>query len=257
MEKKEGIYFIEGVAEKDLIGYKSYVDSLNVAMNSGAKFIGLISDYGNGKSTLLDILKKSEYGENYELVTINLWNCDENDNNNTIDIHRVFLHQLVDKIKIKSKNYYKKKIDKNYNIFDIKGKEKNKFYILSLAIFYILILFEKLKFIQLFSEELKMIGYFLIAILTLLNIIIYMPVIAYKKADSSNREIDENDTKDLYNEIIKEYNIQNKRNLKTLVICLEELDRYNNCNKVLEYLKEFYKFYRESYSNNVVIFCLI
>lgn len=253
MDKKEGIYFIEGVAEKDLIGYQSYVDSLNDAINSGARFIGLISDYGNGKSTLLDMLSKSEHGSEYELITINLWNCDEKeDDNNPIDIHRVFLHQLVDKTKIKSKNYYKKKIDKNYSIFDIKGKEKNKFYIISLAIFLVLVFFEKLNFIELFCEELKLLGYFLIAVLTILNIIIYTPVIAYKKSDSSKREIDENDTKDLYDEIIREYNMQNKKLKKTLVICLEELDRYNNYSKVLEYLKEFYKFYRETYRQNIV-----
>ena len=60
MDKKDNIYFIEGVADKDLVGYDSYVDSLDSAIKSGAKFIGLISDYGNGKSTLLKMLKKSD-----------------------------------------------------------------------------------------------------------------------------------------------------------------------------------------------------
>lgn len=255
MDKKDNIYFIEGVADKDLVGYDSYVDSLDSAIKSGAKFIGLISDYGNGKSTLLKMLKKSDYGVNYDLVTINLWNCDENDKEkNNVDIHRVFLHQLVEETNIKSKSYYKKKIDKNYSIFDIKVKEKSKFYIFSLSLFLVLCFFEKLGFITLFINELSLLGYLLISILCILNIMIYNPVIAYKKAEPSEREIDENDTKDLYNEIIKEYNEKNTE--KTLVICLEELDRYNNCAKVLEYLKEFYKFYRESHNNNRIVFII-
>ena len=183
MDKKDNIYFIEGVADKDLVGYDSYVDSLDSAIKSGAKFIGLISDYGNGKSTLLKMLKKSDYGVNYDLVTINLWNCDENDKEkNNVDIHRVFLHQLVEETNIKSKSYYKKKIDKNYSIFDIKVKEKSKFYIFSLSLFLVLCFFEKLGFITLFINELSLLGYLLISILCILNIMIYNTMIAYKKA---------------------------------------------------------------------------
>ncbi|MBE6150507.1 MAG: hypothetical protein E7162_01645 [Firmicutes bacterium] len=252
----DDLYFIEGAADVDLIGYDSYVQSLNDAIDHGAKFIGLISDYGNGKSTLLNMLKNSEKGKEYELVSINLWNCDERDNkNNVVDIHRIFLHQLVGKSNIKSKDYYKKKINKNYSLFDIKGRISCQFYFLALGFLFILSFLEKIGLVTLFDIELLNIAYYFgLAFLCVLIVIIYKPVIAYKKSDSSPREIDENDTKDLYIDILDAYFDRLKG--KTLIICLEELDRYNNKDKVLEYLKEFYKFYKETYSKFNVIFII-
>lgn len=252
----DSLYFIEDAADVDLIGYDSYVQSLNNAIEHGAKFIGLISDYGNGKSTLLNMLKNSEKGKEYELVSINLWNCDEcNNKNGVVDIHRIFLHQLVGKSNIKSKDYYKKKINKNYNIFDIKGRSSCQFYFVGLGLLFILSFFDKIGLVSLFDTELlHNVYYFCLAILCVLVIIIYKPVIAYKKSDSSLREIDENDTKDLYIDILDAYS--DILNGKTLIICLEELDRYNNKEKVLEYLKEFYKFYKETYSDFKVVFII-
>lgn len=49
-DETKNLYFIEGPAEKDLLGFNSYFNSLDMAISSGAKFIALISDYGLGKA---------------------------------------------------------------------------------------------------------------------------------------------------------------------------------------------------------------
>lgn len=252
MDSKKDYYFIEGTANKDWVGFKSYLETLNNAIDDNAKFIGLISDYGTGKSTLINMLKNDQEQKSNKLITINLWNCGIS-NLKEIDIHRIFLHQLIDKLDINNKDYYKKKIHKDYSIFDIKFENKRYIYAICLFIFYILCIFEALGFITLFIEELKLIGYFLIASLTILCIIFYKPVLSYKKSDTS-RNIDENDTKDLYLEIIKKHFQQVKDNNQTLIICLEELDRYDDVNTILEYLKEFYKFYKETNANQKIVF---
>lgn len=245
MDEKKDYFLIEKVAEDDWIGFDSYLYSLESAIYNGAKFIGLIADYGTGKSTLINMLSKKQELINSKLIKIDLWNCcNNNPNNNQVDIHRIFLHQLIDKLNISSAGYFKKKIDKNYSIFDIKFKQENLFYGIMLAFYYILCIFDKLGFIVLFDSDLELIGYSLIAILTFISIIIYKPVVAFKKPENTARVIDENDTKDLYNEIIYEYSQKNSK-IKNLIICLEELDRYDNPDIILEYLKEFYKFYKE------------
>lgn len=252
MDSKKDYYFIEGTANNDWVGFNSYLETLNNVIDDNAKFIGLVSDYGTGKSTLIDMLKKEQKSKSNELITINLWNCGKDEINN-IDIHRIFLHQLIEKLDIKNKDYYKKKINKNYSVFDIKFKNTRIIYALFLFIFYILCFFDLLGFITLFSENLTLVGYSLIAILMMLCIIFYHPILAYKKSDTS-RTIDENDTKDLYLEIINAYLKPIKNKNAKLIICLEELDRYDDINTILDYLKEFYKFYKKTNVKQDIVF---
>ena len=126
MKNTSDYYFIEGVSDEDWIGFDSYQNTLDSAIENGARFIGLIADYGTGKSTLIHKLDLLEQKKGNKLVVIDLWNCgNEKEKNNKLDIHRIFLHQLIDKIGINEKEYYKKKIDKSYSFFVVKWKRKN------------------------------------------------------------------------------------------------------------------------------------
>lgn len=242
---KKNNYFIEGATENDLIGFQSYVDSLKNAIKSGSKFIGIISDFGTGKSSLIKMLEKQLVRE-YKIITVNLWNCENNDYDN-INVHQIFLHQLIDELNIFPKNYYKNRINKNYRIFDINFKEKNKVYFIFLIICYFMIVFDKLEMINIFICNFpKILFYFLLSLLTILCILFYKPILSFSK-DDTTRKIDENDTKDLYSIILHKYfqkRILKKNNPKPLIISLEEIDRYDNHNDVIKYIKEFYKFYK-------------
>lgn len=246
-------FFVEGATGNDVVGFQSYVNSLENAIKSGAKFLGVISDFGTGKSSLIKMLDNKLNGD-YKIITINLWNC-ENNEDDTISIHQMFLYQLIEELNISPKNYYKNKVNKNYRIFDINFKNSNLFYIGSLMSFYILLLFDKLKMLSLFICDLqKFITYVLISILTVLCIMFYKPLFSFSKDDTS-RNIDENDTKDLYNNILAKYfkkSFFKKKHPLPLIISLEEIDRYNRYDDVIKYLKEFYKFYK--LTNYEVIF---
>ena len=236
----ENNYFIEGATKDDIIGFKSYVDALENAITSGAKFIGIISDFGTGKSSLIKMLEVT-LKDKYEIIPINLWNCD-NKEDNTLNVHQTFLYQLIDKLKISPQKYYKNQINKNYRLFDISFGAKNPLYYISLFVFLILLVFDKLTMINLFVCFFqKLIVYLLISILMVLCIIIYKPMLSFSK-DNTLREIDENDTKSLYTSILKKY-FRNKK-VKPLIISLEEIDRYDKYDEVIKYLKEFYKFYK-------------
>lgn len=239
-------YFIEASTEKDIIGFNSYVDSLNMAIKNESRFIGLISEFGTGKSSLIKMLKNTKSKDNQiDVKTINLWNCEESKNRNSkLDIHQIFLHQLIDELDIGLKEYYKKKINKKYRVFDLKLGYENKIYIFFLMFFYLVSILEKMEFIQLFCNPIyKYIYYFLIALLTLICIALYKPLLSFNK-ESSNNYIDENDTKDLYSNIINKYFSKRKNKNKKLIICLEELDRFSDYTVVIKHIKEFYKFYK-------------
>ena len=240
--KNSNYYFIEKVAEKDLIGFEEYLNALNEVIRNGATFIGLISDYGTGKSSLLNMLSNNIA---YKVVFINLWNY-QKEEINTLDIHKIFLHQLIDKLDINNKNYFKKKINQNYNIIDFCIKKRKYtwyIYFIDLCLFIIFVL-----------SSFPILMKFILFLIALFLFGFYKPLISFNKNDSLTRKIDENDTKDLFAEIINEYfkNKENK-NIK-LLICLEELDRYNNYELVVEYLKEFYKFYSENSNNRNISF---
>lgn len=245
MNDSNNYYFIEGSTDDDLIGFESYINDLDSAISSGAKFIGLISDFGTGKSSLLKMLDRKN-DSNRNIITINLWDVinDSNENdNNKLEIHNIFLHQLIEKLKIKPSEYYKKRINKNYSPFDIKLNSTNFVYIFFLFCFYLCGVFDTINFYDFYANSLEFYIYSFIIVLTFLCIIIYKPMVSFKREDTS-RSIDENDTKDLYMDILKAYRRSKTNKNKLLVICLEELDRYNNPDTILDYLKEFYKFYK-------------
>ena len=257
MKNTSDYYFIEGVSDEDWIGFDSYQNTLDSAIENGARFIGLIADYGTGKSTLIHKLDLLEQKKGNKLVVIDLWNCgNEKEKNNKLDIHRIFLHQLIDKIGINEKEYYKKKIDKSYSFFDVKCKRNNSVLNYLLLFFIVVFFLSQIDIIQLSILDSHLLN---LIILILIAALLYIgkPIFAFKKTDSNDRAIDENDMKDIYNELINEY--YSKKNINkddTLIICLEELDRYNNPEVVLEYLKEFYKFYKEPTGKQKVTFII-
>lgn len=272
MENKnndKGYYFVEGATDNDLIGFKSYVRSLKSAIELGARSIGIISDFGTGKSSLIRMLE-NELNNEYKFVKVNLWNIDNSFKR--INIHQVFLHQLIDELNVSPRNYYKNKINKYYRNFDVEFKEKRLFIFIFLVVFYLMIFFDKIEMLSLFPSDFhKIIVFLLISFFTVLCIIYYKPLLSFSR-DSSLRTIDENDTKDLYYTILDKYFNTNKNDIlskffnnkknsnnnrknmaKPLIISLEDIDRYDDYESVIRYIKEFYKFYKISNFNVVFI----
>lgn len=258
LENKKGleenikkIYFVEKPAEKDLIGLNTYIETLDHAINNDAKFIGLISDFGSGKSTLINLFKKI-YKKKYDIQSIDLWNYNsyEYSEENDYNIHKNFLFQLSTKISSNNQTYFRKKLNSNYGLFDIgylQSKLKIPYILISLC-FILAIITQGIFNYNLFVSELRIPGYLLVITLAILSFLIHKPVIATRRTDNGPREINENDTISIYKEIIE--NRKNKK--KKLLISIEELDRYEDKNYILTCLKEFYKFYSETKEKNIV-----
>lgn len=67
---------IQSISE-DLVGFDTHINAIKSAINSGANTIGIISDYGAGKSSLTELLTLDD--ENYcKPIKVNLWDslCD-------------------------------------------------------------------------------------------------------------------------------------------------------------------------------------
>ena len=70
-ENEKNYYFIESVSQKDIIGFDSYILALKNSIKNNSKFIGLLSDFGTGKSSLIKMLNDDK-SMNSDVITINL-----------------------------------------------------------------------------------------------------------------------------------------------------------------------------------------
>lgn len=252
-------------SENDAIGYDVYVDSVISSINSGAKMIGLLSNYGSGKSTIINMVEekmRNDSSSNIEFVKVNLWKINEleNDKSNvthsldsTIDIHKTLLKKLINKLpKESNKDYFNKKVDSNFTLFNIVTKRKSD--IFNLYLILALFIFNLIAKIDLPGFSVPNFILFIVDLIVVIFLIVFLYdsklYISFKK-DSTERKIDENDTIDCFNEIVKEF-FSTHSNLDKLIISIEDLDRYNDSVFVIKVLEQIYKFYNENSEKKVV-----
>ena len=111
----------------DYIGFEAEVEMIKESVESDSKIIGLISEYGSGKSSIIELLKKELDKDKYDVVNINL--LDPEGITDDLEAHQRMLIQLAnnkygDKKSKKKLTYNTKKINLIYKYRDIKNKKK-------------------------------------------------------------------------------------------------------------------------------------
>ena len=97
---KSIIFMNKPIAESDVdvIGISSAVDAVENAIDNGAKMIGVIAEYGAGKSSLTEMLNRDSEKEQ---IKINLWdsldrsNEDKKDESCIDSLTKTFIYQLA------------------------------------------------------------------------------------------------------------------------------------------------------------------
>ena len=81
---KSIIFMNKPIAESDVdvIGISSAVDAVENAIDNGAKMIGVIAEYGAGKSSLTEMLNRDSEKEQ---IKINLWDSLDRSNEDKKD----------------------------------------------------------------------------------------------------------------------------------------------------------------------------
>lgn len=137
--------------QEDVIGIMSYVKRIKKAIEKGSNVIGIIGNYGIGKSSVINLLKNhfesqvvkdektNKIAKKNKIITINLWEnssiknsnstgqiIKENDSNlNSDDMTLDFLFQLSNGCNNNFASYITKKLSKNYGIIGIDTSEIN------------------------------------------------------------------------------------------------------------------------------------
>lgn len=249
-------YFLDKPISKkkdDLIGFDAQVDALLSNIKEGAKMVGVVTDYGSGKSSLVNLLKKRFKFR--KVVKINLWNVE---NNNLKDLHSQFLFQLTAGLHKRKTVYLTKKLNPNYNNASISVNKRISYYFLFFALlFFVISLFNAngiLDYINVFKlfglnnlssvfEILANLSSFLWIGLIIISILMGDIVFSYSKGGKNKRIINKSELIETYLSIVKKFG-------RRIVIVIEDLDRLNN-KTVKKFLKEIYTYYVHSNSKKV------
>ncbi len=124
---------------QDHIGFQAQRDALDDAIDSGAKMIGLIGDYGYGKSSMVGMLTANtdKYGKT---IKINMWDGLQQQDNEDVEsqelrLEKSFLFQLAknseDRDLVK---YVNKRLSGNSGLLSITFSSKKIWGLLSLAL---------------------------------------------------------------------------------------------------------------------------
>lgn len=248
--------------KEDVIGLSGYLDTVNQAINDDSTMIGVIADYGTGKSSMNELLINEARKKKWPLpVKINMWDSisditnEENINSNISNLTKSFLFQLANGHDTKFGGYINKLLSKNYGNISFATNNLKKivlFGILSaicVAIYTIGGLSGTgitkyipedyhflLSIIKVISPSFLIIA-IVLGILGIINISIAYS--HWKMPASRNPEI--NDVFDVYNIIINHLSHHSKNGKKQLIF-IDDLDRINDKELIISFLKEIYRF---------------
>ena len=83
-------------SEKDIIGFNTYVEKLNSAIDKNAQMIAITSPFGSGKTSIIELLrKKRATNDNEKFLFVQMWSelNASNIENNTCELHKNLLYQ--------------------------------------------------------------------------------------------------------------------------------------------------------------------
>lgn len=260
---------IDNITE-DVLGIESYIDRINKAIDQNATVIGVIGDYGTGKSSLIETFKQN----NRKTININMWdrvNSKNNEESNICDLTKNFLFQMAIGKDTKFAQYINKRLSKNYGMLSIAQNGKWFCFKIVIAAIFLLIykvmaespdniyntaIYNSLKnsfesgffpdgniqnniiiaYGIFFDFKLVFLG---ISILIVFCTILKTTIIFSLWNSQGKLNPDNNDLYDIYLEVADKIT---KKGKKKRIIIIEDLDRTKKIEDVKEFIKEIYKF---------------
>lgn len=256
-EKQEIIYLNKPItsAKNDIIGFETYVNKLDAAINADAHMIGVVAPFGAGKSSVIDLLEEKRGCNNENFLRISLWSNEELVYN-TNDFHKKFLYQLASQIDSKLGTYVSRRLSKNFGLLKIHLKNDKLKFVLIFIIFLLALVFGSQGLSVTFPQleetfnDIKIIATIFSFVLSVLIFTLSDIVFSSNKSEG-NRSIEEDEIMDLYRSIILEVpksrlesDFSSKKNKpKKYIIVVEDLDRSSDMVSVISFLKEVRKYY--------------
>lgn len=259
--------------EEDWIGISTYVEKLDEAIEKGARIVAITSDYGMGKSSLISLYKSVCDKNNIhhrikrkEVTCINMWGDYErvqpeestdntiitNNYQNTasIELHKAFIYQVISQLfsnNGRKSNYISKRLSKDFGLLSLISKSALGTFISTISFVGIIVSFFSYRFLDYIAYYFKVDNKTIITIITitmLLSIyslgfvVLRSEILFSSKKSEGNRELDENILIDLYKQ-----EVLNRKKYVHNIIVIEDLDRIDDKENVILFLRELRKYY--------------
>lgn len=253
--------------ENDIIGLSVCADKLSDAIDEGAQMIAITSPFGSGKTSIIDLLQeKRANNKNEHILKIPMWSQLHQLENQTNELHKNFLYQISSLINYKRGTYISRRLSNNYGLLTLHANKYRSWLFFTIAL--------------LFGCSAWCVNHFSENIETLLPILkdrseylsialaiaaIYIGIIVLTKSEiifssqksEKERTIEQDEIIDLYRaeilkhgnrfgewvrEITKNWKHRPLREHKYIIV-VEDLDRTNDGESVIEFLTELRKYY--------------
>lgn len=284
MDKKDNIHVPKSLVflntpihdeADDILGFQAHVNTLQAAIDANAQMIAITSPFGAGKSSVTELLRAQS--ANQRVVNVSMWShlCKksipptgdqkkhETTDTQTTELHRSFLYQIVSNLNSRNGAYISRRLSKNYGLLKLHTESPQYYFIafLSLVFFmlgYVLPYVFRVGVPTIWGTPEIWNGLFvLISIICLVYVIVRAEIVFSSNKSEGSLTIDENELIELYRKFVLDY-CTNQTNIDKFIFVIEDLDRTNNHDCVITFLKELRKYYtlgnHESKKNNKIVF---
>lgn len=259
----------------DILGFQAHVDTLQAAIDANAQMIAVTSPFGAGKSSVTELLRAQK--DNQRVVNVSMWShlCKksippageqkkhEPSDTQTTELHRSFLYQIVSNLNPRNGAYISRRLSKNYGLLKLHTESPRYYFIafLSLVFFmlgYVLPYVFHVGVPTIWGTPEIWNGLFvLISVTCLVYVIVRAEIVFSSNKSEGSLTIDENELVELYRKFVLDY-CTRQTNIEKFIFVIEDLDRTNNHDCVITFLKELRKYYtlgnHESKKNNKIVF---
>lgn len=250
-------------SEHDVIGFDAQVKTLQDAIDGGATMIGVIADYGTGKSSMTELLCNSFVKKGHpNPIKVNMWDSLtqanlKDDTAGVSNLTRSFLSQLANGKGSTFSSYINKLLSKNYGNISFASSNPWRFWLFALIAGLLFGLHmmatvsgtgvmaqlpKWLEWIKVVIPFIKALSpwFLVLAIASLLWGLVNLSIVFSHWKMPSRRELEINDVFDTYRIIAEKLTPVCKK--KKRLVFIDDLDRINDKRIIIAFLKELYRF---------------
>ena len=239
--------------DDDIIGFSTHIQKIKSAIDSHAQMIAITSPFGAGKTSISELLQ-AEYqdSKNTKVIKVSMWSqlCNRRADTTgaTDDLHRSLVYQIISQISHRRGKYVSKLLNPSYGVLRLYTNNLMNFVLIVIAallFFFGYLLPEKFGInVPLLATEKNIVeSIMLLTSITLAIITVMRSEIVFSSRKSeSDRKIDSNDIMQIYRSEILGTKRKCNRQQRYIVI-IEDLDRTDDGNAVVNFLKELRKYY--------------
>lgn len=263
-------------ADEDVIGFSTYVEKLDAAITAGGQMIALTSPFGAGKTSIVELLQE-KYRENQHkrVIKISMWSnlfptggngkADREEgqkthihSGDTTELHKGLVYQLISQINWRKGNYVSRRLSQNFGLLKVQT-DKLPYWIsilMALVLFSLGYIFPKKLEVSIpfFGEAAAIIEWcmLLIAAILVAIVITRAEIVFSSNKSEGDRKIDANEIMQFYRSDVLRYKsgkavLQKvpilKRRSRHYIVVIEDLDRTDDNDAVVNFLKELRKYY--------------